>query len=160
MGKWSGRVARKVYKKCHKRHGFYYRFWKLRVFSYMLVSWSVVEMTLRVEEEKWSADFFFPNLLVIVQKTQETSINIFVEIVVHLYICTVENLVCILTLPVFWLPLRTHAPKYRTTRKNTPQYCTPKHLLKYIDSRFVIYRHQQQQQYNQSSVWLANDVLI
>ena len=74
----------------------------------------------------------------------------------HLDICTFVylycrkarlyfDLACILTTP-------TDPPKYRTTRKSTSQYCTPKHLLRYNDSRFIIYQQQQQQQYNQISL--------
>ena len=158
MGKWSGRVARKVYKKCHKRHGFYYRFWKLRVFSYMLVSWSVVEMKLRVEEEKWSVGFFSKSVSYCTENTGDEYKYFRLNSCTFVYLYCRKprfyfDLSCILTPP-------TDPPKYRTTRKDTPQYCTPKRLLKYIDLRFIIYQQQQQQQYNQSSVWLANDVLI
>ena len=51
-------------------------------------------MTLRVEEEKWSVGFFFKSV-------SYCSENTGVKIVGHLYICIVENLFCILTLPVF-----------------------------------------------------------
>lgn len=55
------------------------------------------------------------------------------------------DLACILTPP-------TDPPKYKTTRKNTLQYFTPKHLLRYTDSRIIIYQQQQQEQYNQISL--------
>ena len=41
-----------------KMYEFYYSFLKLIMLSYVLVSWSVGEMTLKPKEKKWSTDFF------------------------------------------------------------------------------------------------------
>ena len=103
-------------------------------------------MKLRVEEEKWSVGFFSKSVSYCTENTGDEYKYFRLNSCTFVYLYCRKprfyfDLSCILTPP-------TDPPKYRTTRKNTPQYCTPKRLLKYIDLRFIIYQQQQQQQYN------------